>query len=102
MKNKTTTFEVKLGQAYFNKGFFNVNQEYSELFGIANQVIQIHLVATGQTDLIFGYVNRTANPNGSPRIMAGKDLTSWIQNNYKLGDIMKVEVIDDISIRILK
>ncbi len=102
MKNKTTKFEVKLGKAYFDKGFFNVRQQYSELFGIANQVIQINLVANGKTDSIFGYVNRAANPNGSPRIMAGKDLTSWIQNNYKLGDIMKVEVIDDISIRILK
>lgn len=84
---------VTIGQAYYNDGFFNIRKRYSELFGSDLSKIKIQL-GDNNTDIIEGYVNRTANSNGTPRIMAGKNYTEWIQNNFNQGDIFKIEMIN--------
>ncbi|HVY76283.1 MAG TPA: GIY-YIG nuclease family protein [Puia sp.] len=94
-----TTFDISLGQAYYNQGFFNVGLEYSDLIGADNEIIDIQLGANSDAT-IQGYINRTANRNGTPRIMGGKELRNWIQNNFKLNDTMKVDIISPIAIRL--
>ncbi|WAC14771.1 GIY-YIG nuclease family protein [Dyadobacter pollutisoli] len=94
-----TTLNILLGQAYFNQGFFNVGREHSELFGADNAIIDIQLGSSGDTT-ILGYINRTANKNGTPRIMGGKELRDWIKNNFKPNDIMKVDIISPIAVRL--
>ncbi len=98
---KTKTFEVKLGIAYYNQGFFNVSQKNSDDFGADKTIIEIQL-GDNSTNNIQGYINRTANPNGTPRIMGGKSLSDWIQKNYKQGDILKVDILTNVSIRLNK
>src|SRR5579871_3474474 len=94
-----TTLEILLGQAYYNQGFFNINREHSQLFGGDNEMIEIQLGKKSDVT-IQGYINRTANKNGTPRIMGGKELRDWIKKNFKLNDVMKVDVISPIAIRL--
>jgi hypothetical protein len=94
-----TTINILLGQAYYNQGFFNVGREYSEMFGADNATIDIQLGSSGDTT-IQGYINRTANKNGTPRIMGGKELRNWIKNNFKPNDTMKVDIISPIAVRL--
>lgn len=94
-----TRFEILLGQTYFNQGFFNVSKEYSNLFGSDNANIDIHLDENIDNPL-KGYINRTANKNGTPRIMGGKELKNWINNNHKLNELLKVEIISPVAIRL--
>ena len=95
----TNTIEVKLGKAYYNQGFFNISQKYSDNFGADKALIKIQL-GDNSKNIIQGYINRTANNNGTPRIMGGKTLSDWIQNNYKQGDNLKVDILTNVSIRL--
>lgn len=95
------TFYITLGQAYYNQGFFNIIKEYSALIGSDNAAIEIQLGVNSDTT-IHGYINRTANRNGTPRIMGGKNLRQWIQSNFRLNDNMKVDIISPVSIRTYK
>jgi hypothetical protein len=100
MKNKVVkSFEVKLGIAYYNQGFFNVSKKYSEYFGADKSLIEIQL-GEKSNNFIQGYINRTANNNGTPRIMGGKTLSDWIQKNYKQNEILKVDILTNVSIRL--
>lgn len=94
-----TTFNILLGQAYFNQGFFNVGREHAHLLGADNSTIYIQLGTNADTT-IQGYINRTANKNSTPRIMGGKELRNWIKNNFKLNDTMKVDIVSSIEIRL--
>jgi hypothetical protein len=95
----TQTFEVKLGKAYYNQGFFNVSQKYTENFDADKEIIEIQL-GDNSKNIVQGYINRTANTNGTPRIMGGKTLSDWIQKNYKQDEILKVDILTNVSIRL--
>ena len=81
-------FEIILGKAYYKQGFFNIRKKHSEIFGPHLDPIKIFL---DENELDNAYVNRTANINNTPRIMAGVEMTRWIQENFKEKDIMLVE-----------
>ncbi|MBK8503108.1 MAG: GIY-YIG nuclease family protein [Saprospiraceae bacterium] len=92
------SFEITLGKAYYNQGFFNVKMEYSDLFGGDRSEIQIQL---GENkDLLRGYVNRTANMNGTPRIMIGKRFAEWIQSRFEIGDVINVDILTPSLIKL--
>ncbi|NBB22363.1 GIY-YIG nuclease family protein [Runella sp. CRIBMP] len=93
------TFEVKLGKAYYNQGFFNVSQNHSENFGADKALIEIQL-GDNSKNVIQGYINRTANKNGTPRIMGGITLSNWIKKNYKQDDILIVNILTNVSIKL--
>ena len=94
-------FLVTIGFAYYNQGFFNVRVKYSELFGADKESISIQL-GENKNDILIGHINRTANTNRTPRIMAGWKYTSWIRQNFKIGDNFKVQVINSKSIILSK
>ena len=93
------TFEVKLGITYYNQSFFNVSKKKSDYFGAHNSLIEIQL-GDNYKNVIQCKINRTANNNGAPRIMGRKSLTDWIQKNYKLNDILIVNILTNGSIRL--
>jgi len=97
----TTTLEILLGQAYYNQGFFNVVREYSQMLGVDNATIEIQLGKDNNT-IIQGYINRTANKNGTPRIMGGKEFRNWIRTQFKFNEMMKVDIISPIAIRVYR
>ena len=92
-----SSFDVKIGNTYYNQGFFNVGVKHQSLFGADGDNIEINLT-DGST--IFGYINRNVNTNNTPRIMGGKDLRDWIQSKFSINDTLKVEVLSPISIKI--
>ncbi len=93
------TIDIKLGIAYYNQGFFNISQQNSDKLGMDKTIIEIQL-GDNPRNIIKGYINRTANPNGTPRIMGGKPLTDWIQTNYKQKDILKVDILSNVSVKL--
>ncbi len=95
------TIDIVLHPTYYEKGLFNIVKDYSDLFAPNNVPIEINLQGK-ESYRIYGYINRTANKNGTPRIMGGKSLSDWIQNNFKQGEIMKVGVLTPVSIRLSK
>ncbi len=100
-KMSNISFNIELGKTYYNQGFFNVKTEFSELLGTDKEIIEIQLGDKSE-NIIKGYINRTANDNGTPRIMGGKTLTDWIKKSFKLGEIMNVEILSSVAIKINK
>jgi len=94
---------VKIGEAYYSQGFFNIRKKHSELFSKNHlDPIKIQLGGDSNKKNIIGKINRTANSNGTPRIMAGTEYKNWIQENFKMGDIFKVEIIEKDFIKLKK
>ncbi len=93
---------VKIGEAYYNQRFFNIRKRHSELF--AKNHLEPIKIQLGENieEIIIGKINRTANSNGTPRIMAGTEYKNWIQKNFKMGDLFKVEFIEKDLIKLKK
>ncbi len=96
---KVESFEIILEKTYYNQGFFNVKKLFSNKFGADKALIEIQL-GNNPKDIIHGYINRTANSNGTPRIMGGKTLSDWIQNNYEQNDNLIIDIITNVSIKL--
>jgi len=96
----TNTIEIILWPAYYNQGFFNVRRKYSERFGADQDTITIQLGTT--KTVIQGLIDRKANNNKSPRIRGRKQLTTWIQDNFNQGDLLLVDILSPVSIRLRK
>ena len=79
-------FALKLGQTYYSKGFFNVPRTFDHLVGGEGSVT---LVLRGNRP-IEGTINRTANLNGTARIMGGADLRDWFRRTYSEGETVEV------------
>jgi hypothetical protein len=94
----TDCIEIKLGQTYYRQGFFNIPVSHSMKFAEDNAVIE--MILEPNAEQIYGYINRRANLNGTPRIMGGVSLKEWIQKSFNQEEIMIVEILSPISIRI--
>jgi hypothetical protein len=93
-------FELKLHKTYFEKGFFNVTVEFDRFLGSNLESIHMHIGETEET--ISGYINRTANKNGTARIMGGKELREWFQAGFQEKDTVFVEILSPTSLRMGK
>ena len=71
-------FVVALGKKYYNDGFFNVRVAHCRYFGEDLVAIKIQL-GDNPLNYCIGKINRTANKNKTPRIMAGLEYKYWIQ-----------------------
>lgn len=91
-------YQIILGKTYYNKGYFNVGIAASYSLGLNGE--SITLVSENQQNLLFK-INRTANKNGSVRIYGGKELIVFFQNNYKLFDVLKFQLINPNQINFL-
>lgn len=94
------TMHIELGETYYNKGFFNVSQKHSTLLGADGSAISIYL--GNINNKIQGDINRRANTRGAPRIFGKKLLANWIKENFKLNDIMKVDIMSTDAILLYK
>lgn len=94
-------FEITIGSAYFNQGFFNVGVEYDGMVGANRSLIDIQL-GLNEENSIHGYINRTAQPNATARIMGGAALRDWIRENFEQSKKMKVDLISPTSLRLYR
>jgi hypothetical protein len=97
----TTSFYIILRDTYHNRGFFNVPTRYSGCFGANEEEIEISL-ENKSSQIIVGKIDRKDNRTGTPRIKGSTQLRDWIQENFKLQEVMKVEVLTPTSIRLYK
>lgn len=92
------TFLVKMGDTYFDKGFFNTGIQGSEALGGDGETLRIFCGEAQEP--ILGTLNRRANGNRSPRIFGGKALREWIQGNLVRDGLMRVDVLTPTAIRL--
>lgn len=89
---------IKMGATYWDKGFFNVGVDGTDVLGADGQTIELYC---GEADApILGTINRRANLNGTPRIFGGKALRDWIQANLVRDGLMRVDVLTPTAIRL--
>ena len=90
-------FILILQSTYKKTGFFNVSVDYERFFGVDGSPINILI---GNTNAQFvGKINRTANKNGTPRIMGTANLKNWFQTLNVMKNI-KVTILNSNSIRL--
>jgi len=93
-------FEVEIKPTYFKQPFFNIKKKYDSYFG--KDCSELSIILENSNKIITKHVDRTTNLSHAPRIYVGMDYLKWIQNNFKVGDYMKVEVLPNATIRLSK
>lgn len=90
-------FLLTLQNTYHRTGFFNVPLNSDRYFGKGEQNITIYC---GREKLqVVGKINRTANTNGTPRIMGAVPLRQWFQQRRPMSQL-KVSILDPTTIHI--
>lgn len=92
-------FEVTLHPTYVKTGFVNVRVADQDLIGGDGETIEIFLGDAAQP--ILGHINRSANPNHTPRVMGGTEVRDWFQANANVMDRITVQVLSPTSIRLI-
>lgn len=87
------TFNIRLGVAYQNLGFVNIRLRYDMYFGQNSSIINVYLGSWDATP-IQARIDRTTQPNRTPRIMMGKNYTNWVQSNHQQGDNLTIEILN--------
>ncbi len=94
------TFTIELGQTYYNHGFINPGVVASQHLGAHGDPVLIEF--SDGAPSIQSRINRTANQNGSVRIIGNNGaIASWFQANFNPGDTVNAEVTDRNTIRLL-
>lgn len=91
-----TSFPFTLQSSYKARGFFNVPVGRAALFGADGATIEMFLGEAPQP--VLGGINRTANINGSPRILGGRLVRDWFATLEV--KTLQVEVMSPTAIRI--
>ena len=91
---------LTLHKTYYNKGFFNLGVSVSDY--VREDEGDISIFLDSDVCKLWGRVNRSANTNGTPRIMVGTELVNWFQKNFDLGETVTVEVLRPDAIKIVK
>ena len=90
------SFPLTLQPTYKARGSFNVPVGRAALFGADAETIEMFLGDAPQP--VLGGINRTANMNGSPRIMGGRLVREWFATLEVR--TLQVDVLSPTSIRI--
>lgn len=91
-------FTLKLHKTYYRQGFFNVPVEFDRQFGPHNGGIDIFI--EDKLEPIYGLINRTAQSNGTARIMGHMGLRDYFQRRLSRGDELEVEIESPQKIRL--
>lgn len=83
-------FKLTLQHTYFNQGFFNVIVDYDRYVRKTAGPVRLQLGAFGIE--IDGKINRTANNNGTARVLGGTALRNWFQNNFEPMDTVEINL----------
>ena len=83
-------FSLTLHKTYYNSCFFNITIDYDRFIGEHNSTIKLNI--TNPNYIIKGWINRKAQPNGTPIIMGGTKLRYWFQSNFEIDDTIIVKI----------
>jgi len=91
-------FNVRLGDTYWSKGYFNVSVDFERYLTTTDGPINIFL--DDDVKPMVGRISRSANNNATPRIYGNKPLANFFQKHFKRGGVVSVEVTSLDAIRI--
>ncbi len=91
-------FKLTLEKTYFRQGFFNVTVEFDRFIRSTEGPVELIVGTSGLK--ISGKVNRSANRNGTARVMGGAKLRDWFQANHSPGEVIDIDLRSFDSIRI--
>lgn len=86
------SYRLKLGQTYYNKGFFNLGVDIESY--LPDDDSQITLFLGEKRIKIDARMTRKPNVNGIPRVFGGVNLQKWFWANYDLNDVIDVVVVN--------
>ena len=94
------SFEIKLGQAYFEQGLINPGVDASHHLGRDGEPIQVSFDDGSET--VLSAINRTANTSGSVRVVGrNRQIATWIQRHFRRGDVVQARVLGPNHILLL-
>ena len=93
-------FPLTLHKTYLEQGFFNVTVDYDKYVQQSEGPVALVLVARGREHRLQANVNRSANRNGTARIMGGTGLREWFLSNADVGAKLDVDLSSQQHIRI--
>jgi hypothetical protein len=96
---KQVVFDVQMPKSYIHQPFFNVGVEYARNFGVHRSELNVLFDEDKKNKV--GWVDRKNQGNGV-RIHIHKKYVEWAKLNFKPGDLMKVEVLPNTTIRLSK
>ncbi|MGE0483531.1 MAG: hypothetical protein AB7Q81_05300 [Gammaproteobacteria bacterium] len=85
------SYRFLVGYHYLDKGYFNVPLRYSRLFGGDQEKIRI--LCGRERDTIHGHIDRATNTNASPRIIGGRKLKRWFEENAGLNNPVDIDIL---------
>lgn len=95
-------FPLKLHKTYLEQGFFNVTVDFDRFVRQTEGPVELVLLADGKEQRREAKVNRSANMNGTARIIGGTKLRDWFLNHFDVGTRLDVDLGSDREIRIQK
>lgn len=93
-------FKLILYRTYYRQGFFNVTMDFDRY--VSTQERPITLILNGEENPIEGRITRKANPNGTARILGGVKLRDWFKANFRVKDLVEVDLSSPDAIRLKK
>ncbi len=91
-------FPKTIGRAYYENGFFNVPVDFARYF--AGHDASISIDCERLPTPVIGRIDRHANGNETPRVMGGRRLRGWFQQNLQVGQQIRVVVNNETHISI--
>ncbi len=87
------TFKIKLGETYYNQGYFNPGGAVSNHLGNDRDTLLLRLGADDARG-VETRIDRKANKGGIPRLYGRKQTARWFQEHFKLGDTVNAVIIN--------
>jgi ribonuclease VapC len=90
--------EIVLQKTYYQQGFLNIPVEHDKLFGSHHDKIDIFLEEDANS--FDGVINRTAQRNGTARVLGHSQLRDYFRSRFRPGDSVFVVVESPQKIRL--
>jgi hypothetical protein len=96
--NILKSVEIKLGQEYWNKGFFNFSKK--DINYLPTEPTNVRLFLGDNSEFLIEGRFLFSTKDGQPRVTGNKSLKDWFQSNNKIGDKIKVDFIEPTLFKI--
>lgn len=90
---RIASFQIVLGEAYYNQGLINPGVKASAYLG--NDGEPITVIFEDGSEPVRSQINRKANLNGSVRVVGrNQAIAGWFQAHFRKGDTVEAHVLD--------
>lgn len=93
-------FPLTLHKTYLEQGFFNVTVDYDKYVKQSEGLVELVLLFDGKEQRVEATINRSANQNGTARIMGGTRLRDWFLDYFDVGAKIAVDLSSQNEIRV--